>query len=855
VTKLERMGKIKILITIGFMLSLGLMLSFADSPHQTVAAQSGQLPSGLTSLTNIPTPEPDNLSDFVRDRNAAIALGKALFWDMQVGSGGIQSCASCHFHAGADSRAVNQLNPGQRGGDNTFQTGPPNYTLTAADYPFHRLSDPNNRSSNVLFDSNDITSSQGVFNTNFVDITPGVAEDQVTHVADPVFNVNNINVRRVEARNTPTVVNAVFNFRNFWDGRAQEDFNGVNIWGARDADARVMQATDAANPSLVQVSLNKSSLASQAVGPPTNDFEMSARGRLFPKVGRKMLSLVPLAKQQVATDDSVLGYLANPNGMGLNTTYRDLIQQAFQPKWWQNTTHRVHCDAQGRNCQPPTPSANPDDFTQEEFNFSLFWGLAIQMYEATLRADDTPFDRYANGDSAALTVQQKDGLDIFVGQGKCINCHGGAEFTNASVRNVANKKIERMLMGDGGIAVYDNGFYNIGVRPTQEDIGVGGTEDSPPLPGRSLSFARFFQQTGQTPFVEGDDPAPDGPLDPNERVAVDGAFKTPGLRNVELTAPFFHNGGQLTLRQVVDFYNRGGDFHQQNINNLDPDIENLGLSEEQKEALVSFLLALTDERVRFHRAPFDHPSLQIPNGHPNPIVSDGVLYQPGNVQKAEDMFVEIPAVGQNGLASPLPNFPVHNASPPAGSMNMTLTATATFGSQVIATWNASSGAVHHYELERRHSINKPFTLLLPYTTSPSFINTGLQYGTAYLYRVRAVNAAGNTIGYSNVDLATVIYFTDDPLILNATPIKAQHFTELRQAVTAVRATAGLTAYTWTDATLAGALIKAVHLQEPRTNLDQALNLLGLPVQPYTDNSLAGVPIKKVHIEELRTRVR
>jgi len=50
------------------------------------------------------------------------------------------------------------------------------------------------------------------------------------------------------------------------------------------------------------------------------------------------------------------------------------------------------------------------------------------------------------------------------------------------------------------------------------------------------------------------------PLQPNERVAVDGAFKTPGLRNVELTAPYFHNGGQLTLEQVVDFYNRGGDF-------------------------------------------------------------------------------------------------------------------------------------------------------------------------------------------------------------------------------------------------------------------------------------------------------
>lgn len=207
------------------------------------------------------------------------------------------------------------------------------------------------------------------------------------------------------------------------------------------------------------------------------------------------------------------------------------------------------------------------------------------------------------------------------------------------------------------------------------------------------------------------------------------------------------------------------------------------------------------------------------------------------------------------MTSPLPNFPVHNASPPAGSMNMTLTATATFDSQVIANWNASTGAVHHYELERRQSINEPFTLLLPYTTSPSFTNTGLQYGTAYLYKVRAVNAAGSTFGYSNVDLATVIYFTDDPLIVGTTSLKAQHVAELRQAVNAVRATAGLTAATWMDSTLVGTLIKAVHLQETRASLDQALNVLGLPVQPYTDSSLLGLPSKKLHIEEVRARVR
>ena len=90
--------------------------------------------------------------------------------------------------------------------------------------------------------------------------------------------------------------------------------------------------------------------------------------------------------------------------------------------------------------------------------------------------------------------------------------------------------------------------------------------------------------------------------------ALDGAFKVPNLRNVTLTAPFFHNGGQLTLRQVVEFYNRGGDFAIENLGDLAPNINPLGLNEQQiLTDLVAFLEALTDERVRCELAPFDHP--------------------------------------------------------------------------------------------------------------------------------------------------------------------------------------------------------------------------------------------------------
>jgi cytochrome c peroxidase len=58
-------------------------------------------------------PLPEKLADFIKDRKAAVQLGKALFWDTQVGSDGVQACASCHFHAGADDRSKNALNPGQ----------------------------------------------------------------------------------------------------------------------------------------------------------------------------------------------------------------------------------------------------------------------------------------------------------------------------------------------------------------------------------------------------------------------------------------------------------------------------------------------------------------------------------------------------------------------------------------------------------------------------------------------------------------------------------------------------------------------------------------------------------------------
>ncbi|MEH2416008.1 cytochrome-c peroxidase [Nostoc sp.] len=627
------------------------------------------------SLKSVSVPEPDNLGDFVKDKVAAIKLGKTLFWDMQVGSDGQTSCASCHFHAGADNRSKNQINPGllrvnadgTPNPDTAFNVGgAPNYQLKKEDFPFHKLSNPNDPKT-VVSDRNDVSSSQGVFNTKFVNVTPGTAEDQVKTEPDPVFNVKGTNVRRVQARNTPTVINAAFNFRNFWDGRAQNIFNGVNPFGLRDPNAFVVKAPNPKQLEFVKISLNNSSLASQAVGPPLSSSELSADGRTFQKIGdkfgrigrislgdllqgllsingtslprdlaQKLSRLQPLAKQVVHPQDSVLGADSKWPKPGLNyKSYNQLIQDAFKPEWWDSKL-LIQVDAQGKRTfvKHPDYSSKTQEYRLLDYNFSLFFGLAIQLYEATLIANDTPYDRFLEGNTSALTVQQQQGKQLFEGKG-CIGCHSGLELTGASVSNVAKGgRIRRAPFG--AKSPEDTGFFKIGVRPATDDPGLGGNDPlSVDGQGNPLSEARLAQLGKFKSLLGQDPPILTPPLNSSESVVADGAFKAPGLRNVELTAPYFHDGGQATLEQVVDFYSRGGDFGGLPILNLSP---------EQKQQLVAFLKALTDERVLHEKAPFDHPQLFVPNGHPGnstSVINDGT----GN---ATDSLLEIPAVGKNG---------------------------------------------------------------------------------------------------------------------------------------------------------------------------------------------------------------
>jgi cytochrome c peroxidase len=642
---------------------------------------AGGATAQVLPLSSVQVPKPSTLADFIRDEKAAILLGKALFWDMQVGSDGVQACASCHFRAGADPRKKNQISPGllrvvfghDVQGNGTAEPAPdldfdgqgPNDTLRLEDFPFTRFQVFTDRNSAIVLNNNNVVSSAGVHHAIFGQTGyPGPDPDHF-YVGT---GSRRANVRRVEPRNTPTMINAVFNFNNFWDGRASYFFNGRNPFGASDPDATLYRADDPQNPVPVKVLLDNASLASQASGPPTNDKEMSAFGRTFPDVGRslmreigrrhrlnalRLLAARPLALQLVHRNDSVLGPHSRAPLRGLNVTYDALIRQAFHPRWWASLRF-IQVAEDGTVTVVSQRDGNPatDEFTLMEYNFSLFFSLAILAWESTLISDDSPFDRFLRDPvNAPLSPAAERGRRIFFNlnpasppevagpRGNCAFCHSGPLLSEASVDSIAT---DGRIRQTGTPAQFsDRGTRNIGVRPATEDLGAGADDPF----GNPLSFAA-------------QEPLPVGAV-----LAVDGVFKIPGLRNVELTAPYFHTGGEATLLDVVNFYARGGNLGGTNpietrdgviiggLSVLNFNVSNGAINAAEARAdLVEFLKALTDERVRRAAAPFDHPQLFVPNGHPG---DDRAVVHVN--QRAVDTFLMIPAVGRDG-GSPLPGF-------------------------------------------------------------------------------------------------------------------------------------------------------------------------------------------------------
>jgi len=714
--------------------TLALALCMHAAPSQ---AEVGPIPMSIKGLSVPPVPGLlDGPEPIVVNKAKAIALGKALFWDANVGSDGV-ACASCHFQAGADRRVRNQVHPNGKGnGAAAFETsgnGAPrgvNYTLTQGDFPLVQWAQPlNDPATNTLLrQSDDVVGSAGSFGGVFKGVDYEAAHDLCVRGPDGQAQLGGVGARRVTMRNAPSVINAVFNHKLMWDGRAHNIFNGSSAWGPRDTTAGVW-VNDATGLRRMALALPNAALASQAMLAPIDEREMSCTGRTLADVGRKLLYRDALANQVVHPSDSVLGpyarsaQLAGANG--LTTTYYELVTQAFNAKYW---------SAKSRGpFGKPAVAGNAimrQAYSHMEANFPMFFGLALQLYQSTLVSDDSPFDRSPRNAAnlpTGLTPEQLRGLQVFR-TAHCALCHTGPALTTAAVdlhaplvarfpwafgdssfRNTTSSNVVARIAGTKGFGFVDTGFAASGVAQDSWDPGLAGLDQG----GQAVSYAAQYLQylAGNSAAVkdarvkdvracdlasaialnttlnytfifsqlQGLVPQPqstEGCLRPTyawlptsaaaaaelanpatrRMLAVtDAAFKIPGLRNVALTGPFMHNGSMSTLEQVIEFYARGGNF--KGASHQFGTVFGQGLLQGDPQAradLKSFLESLTDERVRYERAPFDHPELKVRHGH----TGDRTRLTPGGLtaQLAQDDALLVPAVGAGGRSTPLQPF-------------------------------------------------------------------------------------------------------------------------------------------------------------------------------------------------------
>ena len=152
---------------------------------------------------------------------------------------------------------------------------------------------------------------------------------------------------------------------------------------------------------------------------------------------------------------------------------------------------------------------------------------AIAAFERTAVSNDSSFDRWVQGDADAMTDQQVAGFELFNGKANCAVCHAAPNFT-------------------------DNGFHNLGL-PSWGD-------ENPDMGRYAIKPIGLMK----------------------------GAFKTPTLREVTRTAPYFHDGSAQTLAQVMDHYNQGGVVKT----NLSPNMKELGLADDEVAAVIAFMQAL-----------------------------------------------------------------------------------------------------------------------------------------------------------------------------------------------------------------------------------------------------------------------
>ncbi len=195
-------------------------------------------------------------------------------------------------------------------------------------------------------------------------------------------------------------------------------------------------------------------------------------------------------------------------------------------------------------------------------------GAALASYQRTLLSANSDFDRWFYGKQEdALSPQAQRGYRIFSGKGLCTACH---------------------IVGENSALFTDNKLHNTGIGWYSAMAPVAAEQHVLIAPGIYATVTADKVAMVGHPEL-GDVGLYEITQDPNDRWR----YKTPGLRNVALTAPYMHDGSLLTLADVVALYNRGGHPNE----GLDPLILPLGLGTAEQGELVAFLESLTGDNV------------------------------------------------------------------------------------------------------------------------------------------------------------------------------------------------------------------------------------------------------------------
>ncbi|MCC7063745.1 MAG: hypothetical protein IT456_13140 [Planctomycetes bacterium] len=323
--------------------------------------------------------------------------------------------------------------------------------------------------------------------------SPGLVRQDSNGDFTPVFNFGLR--KQVTGRLANTTLGAAYHDNLFWDSRASTVFT---------------------DPETNQILMPYGgALESQAVGPIVSAVEMASEGRTWQDVRQKLQSRTPLALASNLTPDIVAALQQNP-------TYPLLFTAAFGDP--AITAQRI--------------------------------AYAIASYERTQIPDDTPWDRFMAGQTAAMSATEQAGWVLFQGPGRCIACHPDPLFQ-------------------------DEMSHVLGLRPAREDYGLGAISNVP---------------------IE------------------EGAFKTPTLRNAGLRPRLFHNGQSVALgdpsqasdpNSVHNIYLNGGGVDRTNLDAFLLVLSQQGVTSQDMTTMLEFVrTGLTDARCAQALPPFDHPQLR-----------------------------------------------------------------------------------------------------------------------------------------------------------------------------------------------------------------------------------------------------